>query len=411
MPQKKLSSVEEKVLTINPLYALAVLLVIAAVLFFFVQNRSHHGESGRDFKPFEIKYSFGDAKVYSARERNWVSATRGTLLSVGSKIRTQKDSGIDFFMSDKTHFRLKENSELELNKPDFFDVGPRRKMYLPKGTLLGLTENESGQIDGVDIFTGRLHAHVKDAVFEIKSDPVGKKDFLGVLRGTVEAVSKSGWKRQLNVRRLEKVETTSDGRFPKEPVRIAKSDWNQMKEAYQLIPVTAASEAKQLDLSKKAGNLFDYVFDHGTFYSPEIGFANREFELDEKTGEVGLKVEYDVFPVPAIVGLYFKTRNFDLSKFDALEFDVRTVKGEDSPDSFRVELKTNLGILRASKPRNFEPVWRTANFPFYANTQSKLIQEVTMVFTHETAGVNKRGMLEFRNFKLIPKPQSKPLNS
>ena len=156
MPQKKLSSVEEKVLTINPLYALAVLLVIAAVLFFFVQNRSHHGESGRDFKPFEIKYSFGDAKVYSARERNWVSATRGTLLSVGSKIRTQKDSGIDFFMSDKTHFRLKENSELELNKPDFFDVGPRRKMYLPKGTLLGLTENESGQIDGVDIFTLKI---------------------------------------------------------------------------------------------------------------------------------------------------------------------------------------------------------------------------------------------------------------
>ena len=43
----------------------------------------------------------------------------------------------------------------------------------------------------------------------------------------------------------------------------------------------------------------------------------------------------------------------------------------------------------------------------------RLIPEGThlRLHTHETAGVNKRGMLEFRNFKLIPKPQSKPLNS
>jgi len=156
----------------------------------------------------------------------------------------------------------------------------------------------------------------------------------------------------------------------------------------------------QLDLSKQIGSFFDFVFDHGTFYTPKVGYSGREFFKDEDSGEVFLEIEYDVFTRGSFAGMYIKTRNLDLSGYDTLEFEMRRVEGEGFPQSIRIELKSKTGIARAFAAKMPKPAWEKVSFPLHVRNET-LMTEMAFVFLHDRVGEDKKGAVQFRRMHLI----------
>ena len=164
-------------------------------------------------------------------------------------------------------------------------------------------------------------------------------------------------------------------------------------------------EAEQIDLSKSAGSFFNVVFDHGSFYTPKVGYAGREFFKDPDSGQVFLETEYDVFPMGSFSGVYIKTRDFDISKYTGLSFEVRRKAEEGAPESFFIELKSKGNVVRRYAPRTFEKTWKLVEFDFHEK-KPLVVNEVVFVFTNARVGEAKKGMLEFRNIELIPLPKA-----
>lgn len=355
--------------------------------------------------PFEITDFSGKPEFYSSQKKAWVPVERGMLFTGRDKIRTNGDSEVNFNLGDKIRFRLKENSQLEGVRPKLF--APKEKelksrLHLLKGTLLGATDkkNHEAGIGPLEISTPSLVAAIRGTVFEVSVDSETGKSSVGVLSGKIEVKSKIGdtvW-----VTDTQKVEAKQDGTWISEkPMKITSDEWKEMKEAYELLERSAAAEAKQLDLSKKAGSLFQYVFDHGTFYIKKVAFADREFMIDPNTNQVYLNTTYDVFPPGAYVGIYMKTRNFDISKFKGLEFDIRKVGDDTFPDTFRVEMKSKFMIIQAISPKVVKKDWDTVRFLFGIKNPTP-ITEMVILYANDKVGNNKKGSLEFRNFNLIP---------
>lgn len=385
---------DSKVIFLSILGLVAIVLLIALVVPRLIMEKPD--QVARE--PLEVKYVIGEnvsLKVFS--ENKTEKPKPGSLFQRKDKLDVGKDSEIEMALPDMFHLRLKENSRLESKRPSQNPLNYH--LSLTDGRLLGITESKFKHEGGVlDVETPSFELHLQDAAFQVRFDKKSRTGTVGILRGSGEIVPKKG--NPVTLRGLQKVEIKNDQAVSSTPAKVIDQDWVEMKEAYELIPKTAASEAQQIDLSKRAGDFFNYVFDHGTFYSPKIGFAEREFLQDER-GEVSLKIKYDVFPRAAIVGMYIKTRNFNLSKFGGIDFDVRTSGDENYPESIRIELKSKYTTIRAFKPRNFTPDWQTIHLPFFGNRNSP-ITEMTVVFTNDTVGPNKVGTLEFRNFRLLP---------
>jgi hypothetical protein len=183
--------------------------------------------------------------------------------------------------------------------------------------------------------------------------------------------------------------------------RVTAETWALMRESYELLAKTAAMEAEQIDLSKMAGNFFNTVFDHGSFFTPKIGYAGREFFKDPDSGQIFLETEYDVFPTGSFSGVYFKTRGLDISRYAGLSFEVRRKSAEGAPESFFIELKSKGNVVRRYSPKVFGQAWKPVEFDFHAR-KSLVVNEVVFVFTNARVGEAKKGVLEFRNIKLIP---------
>jgi hypothetical protein len=229
----------------------------------------------------------------------------------------------------------------------------------------------------------------------------GLKERVGVLKGNLHVDSGPFFKRETaSVKPLEYIDAEKGLPLGK-PVRVTREYWNQLKEAYELCATSAEAEAVQLDLSKHAGTFFKYVFDHGTFYTPKIGFARREFVKDDASGDVYFELEYDVFPKGSYVGMYTKARDFDLSQFKAFEFEVRTIPDEGFPESLRIEVKSGTNIVKVFQPFGFTPTWQKISIPIHYEKATP-INEVTIVILNEKAGENKKGILHFKRFNVIP---------
>ena len=266
---------------------------------------------------YEIANFMGKVSVYARPQRTWIEAQRGYALNLGDKIRTGPKSEVDLRVPDQIRLRLKENSEAEVKKPKLFEQAPRYQLFLHRGSLIGATE-KGFEGKRLEISTPVLVAAVLGTSFQVVSDDTTGDSSVRVLKGTVEVQSLKT-RQKVVVRALEKTEVKAGNSPPLEPVRISREEWSQLKETYEFVQKSAAFEAQQLDLAHGAGNLFQYVFDHGTFYTPNFGFTNREFVKDETSGETYLEIEYDVFPMGSYVGIYFKTRNLDISKFKGLD--------------------------------------------------------------------------------------------
>ena len=296
--------------------------------------------------------------------------------------------------------RLKEHSEIEIKGFESYEGKSRPKILLVSGSLLAATESAK---DGVliQIQTSGPRIVPAQAMFQVRADENANHVWVGVLGGHVAVKLDRLWERKVyELEDLEKLELRDRHQLTP-PAQISTGEWNELREAYELFQKSSVFYMEQFDLARRTGNLFYYVFDHGTFYSPEAGYANREFIVDESEEKTFLEAHYDVFLSGVLVGVYFKTRDFDFSKFRALEFEVKRTPAKPFPDLFRIELKSKEGTVQAFSQRDFEPDWKKVTLSFRASKPVS-ISELTFVFTHEGVGIYKKGALQFRNFNLLP---------
>lgn len=364
---------------------------------------------------FEILNFEGDVQIYDLETQTWRVPKRGEEFLASQKIKTGVDGVINLQVPEELRLRLKENSLLENKKCGVFNQKEIYQLGLEYGVLFGATGKvfDRKEVAGnalLKVSTPKLTADIHGALFRIQGggSVPGKEDAVGVLRGSVEIAKPSLWLRKggIRIRGLEKADVMDGVLQP--ATKMTPDEWSVMKEVYELREKTAVTEAQQIDLSKQAGTLFHHVFDHGTFFTPKIGYAGREFYKDPDSGEVRLETEYDVFPTGSFVGIYIKTRDLDAAQYDGLSFDVRKLPEEGAPDSFSIELKSKGNVLRRFAPRGFVREWTPMKFEFSAQ-KSTPIAEVVFVFINSRVGEAKKGMLEFRNINLIPRKTPLPL--
>ena len=358
--------------------------------------------------PFEITHFAGKPEIFSP-DKGWVPLQSSRPLGPNDKVRTDAASEVTLRIPDVADIRLKENSQLEGRKPEFLQKELTYRLHLLQGALQVSADKKLKEKGSFEVSTPVLVAAVRGTLFEVDSDPKKGKSSVNVLRGKVEVRRRSFFhiKKPVLVTDFEKVEMAEGEALPK-PVKINLQDWDRIKTVYDLPKRGAAFASQQMDFSKDMGSLFGHVADYGTFYTPNFGHCEYEFLKDLTTGAVSLSVDYDVFPVGSFVGVYLKTRNLDFSKFDALEFQVQRNSDQGFPDTFRIEVKNKSDILRAMPWKGIKGTWQTVSVPLKFS-HSIMITEITMVFTHETVGQFKSGSLLFRNFTLIPRSTSLPV--
>ncbi len=363
----------------------------------------------------EILSFEGDAQIYDPQTRNWRAPQRGEEFRASQKLKTGPEGVVNFQVPGELRLRLKENSLLESKECGTLGQKEIYKFYLDYGVLFGATakafdRKETAKKALLQVSTPELVADVHGALFRVEAagSLKGGEDKVGVLRGSVVASVPSLFFRRggERIRGLEKASVIDGALQPAS--RMSPEEWSVMKEVYELLEKTAVMEAQQIDLSKHAGTLFERVFDHGTFFTPKIGYAGREFYKDPNSGEVYLETEYDVFPAGSFVGVYIKTRDLDAMQYEGLSFDVRRIPEEGVPDSFSIELKSKGNVARRFAPRGFVREWTPMKFDFSAQKPTP-ISEVVFVFLNTRVGEAKKGMLEFRNINLIPRKTPIPV--
>ena len=360
---------------------------------------------------FEILGFEGDVQIYDLQSHSWRPPKRGEAFATSQKLMTGADGIINLQVENQIMLRLKENAELTNKESKSQGKKDIYKIHLEKGVLLGATtkEFERKLIFGKSVFFEVTTPHSivtpSGAVFRILAGRGPNEDLVGVLRGSVELSPASFLfpKKGVRIRGLEMAGLING--VAQAPRKVDAKEWQEMKESYELLAKSAAMEAEQINLSKLAGSFFDVVFDHGTFFTPKIGYAGRDFFKDPDSGKVFLETEYDVFPAGSFCGVYIKTRDFDISKYAGLSFEIRRKAEEGVPDSFFIELKSKGNVVRRFAPRNFQKDWTAVEFDFHA-PKSVIVNEVVFVFTNARVGEAKKGMLEFRNINLIPLPKA-----
>ncbi len=384
---------------------LVAVFIIAAGLILW----SHFAPQASKPLAFEVLGFEGDVQIYDLQSRSWRAPKRGEEFKASQKLRTGVDGMVNFQVPNEIQLRLKPDSEILSEECRMAGKQEVYKLRLSQGVLLGATTRqfERKQTEGkaiLKIVTRDYVAKIHGAIFRVQAAGQGRDNKVGVLRGFVEVSKPSPLFRSEGIRIRGLEETTVADGVVQPATKVTATSWGLMKESYELLQKTAVMEAEQIDLAKLAGNFFNVVFDHGTFFTPKIGYAGREFFKDPDSGQVFLETEYDVFPAGSFCGVYIKTRDFDISKYSGLSFEIRRKAEEGAPDSFFIELKSKGNVVRRFAPKTFEQNWKLVEFDFHAK-KPILVNEVVFVFTNARVGEAKKGVLEFRNIKLNPLPE------
>lgn len=376
------------------IWILIVLILFGGLVFFARSFKHQQTLISPSLSGYEIEMFAGDAQVYQSKTSVWVKADRGLALEPGDILKTGKKSEIDFKIADQMRFRLKENSQIFFTTDrSSQNTDSRFRIKLDDGSLYGASEKKLS--NPLEILANDLEAVTKNGAFLLQKNST-QPLFLGWMSGKAQVTVKQ--QEPFALKALEKVVGAPD-RPTLSAEKIANKDWFRLQEVYDLIPKSAAMEAAQLDLSQEAGGMFKYVFDHGTFFTPKFGYANREF-IKKENGDVYLEIEYDVFPAGSFVGMYLKTRELDVSKFKKIKFEARRAPQDNGyPESMKIELKSNSGTARSFVPRQFSSKWTTYEYPI-VSTKLLDIREITFVLHHDSVGGHYKGFLQLRNFEL-----------
>lgn len=357
--------------------------------------------------PYEITNFSGKPKIFSKEMGKWVDVERGMKFRAEDKLQTEDGSQVDLKIPGKVAIRVKENSVIEGKGPKLFEKDLIYKLYLERGDVLAATDQGfQHDEEKLQISTKMMVTAVRGTKYHVHADPERNEYWVSVLRGQIEVFTPTEFfwetpENEVQVNSLYFASTLPNGTGFSEPKRVSQDQWKVMKEAYDLIPRSAAFEAAQLDLSKEAGGIYEYVFDHGTFYTPKMGFASRTFIKDENTNDVILEMEYDVFSLGSFVGIYNKIREFDMSDYKSMSFWVRRAPGENHPDFVKIEVKAKGVVQRGFPLKNIEKEWTEKTFLFNED-DSIFVSELVYVYTHDQVGQDKKGVIQLKDFKLTP---------
>lgn len=386
--------------------ALFVLLLLGAGLIALLYN-----QTPVQVPAFEIQ-SFAGKTEISLDGQTWLIPNRSEGIGNGNWLTTGPEGEADLLFGKNTFIRVKENAKIQIQSPQVFSKALAR-IHLEKGTVLISSQNEDIQVSVpgkptaknngflYDLFA-RFFVSAQNATFLTSALPESQTYQVSVLKGEVQVHPGIPY----TSTHLKNLEMIAGGGFRKEV--ISEPEWVKVREAYEITPKSAAREAAQVNLAKKSGNLFTYVFDHGTFYQEKWGWSNREFiEPEEAGAPVYVQAEYDVFPKGSWVGFYLKTRNLDLAKIKNFSLDAKRAPGKDYPDYIRIEFKTKFSIARTFAVKMLREDWQTFSFPISFSKETP-ITEITIMFTNDKVGPNKVGAVELKNFNLSLAPESAP---
>ncbi|MBI1978116.1 MAG: FecR domain-containing protein [Candidatus Omnitrophica bacterium] len=332
---------------------------------------------------YEIRRFSGTAAIYTRRTREWLKVTRRShgenLAYPRDKIKTEKDADLDLAIPDVFDLRLKESSEIEMLPRKSESVW---RMKLLRGAILGFPHKHL-EDETLEIETSLFRALIPRASFLIqKAENNGCS--IGILEGTAE-IYPHGSKEAVHLKMLEMLTVTQNRALPLTPKRVNYQEWRKLSEVRDLSTVTAEQIAEQIDLRKKAGTLFKYVFDEGVFFKPNWGFANREFYEEGEPKGVVLRLDYDVYPKDSFSGMYFKVRDLDLSKAKHLTFSLRGSSEKELLQQFRIELKDQFSIVRGFAVKPITRDWRFYGFDFSA-PKATPVSELVFVFENSRVG-------------------------
>lgn len=357
-------------------------------------------EPSGELPPAFLTSFFGDVKIMGSDGE--VKPEKKMRLLEGQTIEVGAAGEVVLEIEELYILRLKPNTRLGQLPPkiDKLFSGKSRTTYrykLEKGSLLGTTKFRGDKVNMLALEVGEKTFNIQDSTFRVQMTDA--MPWIGVLRGSVKSeVEKSG-DEPLTIRALEKLVIT-DAEAP-QTVQVSEEEWGLLRETYEMNQKTALQEAAQIDLSKEAGDFFGYVFDHGTFYTENAGYAVRDFYEDRDSGDVYLEAEYDVFPSHSFVGLYVLTRDLNARDYGGIKFDVRRKPEEGYPDRFFIELKSKGDIIKKFEITDIKPEWEGREIHFF-NPISTPITEVTLVFLNDNIGASKKGYIQMRNIQMMP---------
>lgn len=353
--------------------------------------------------PLEVENFSGDVEIYNRSSRSWEKIARGQYIQMGDKLRSGKDGEVNLELPGEIRVRVKQNSEFGFLGPKPYDKNPYMRLNLEDGEMLIATQKGFTD-EKMDFVTPHSVVQTSGGYFRVEANDETNKSSVGLMRGKAQ-VRKNEFLNEdwVEIKGLETLEVDDTG-IVKNPTRVTRDEWNLLREIYELTIKSAASEAEQLDISKEAGTFFNYVFDHGTFYTPKLGYAGRDFFKEESSGETLLEVEYDVFPRGSFVGVYIKTRELNLMDYDFLELETRRVEDEGSPLNVKIELKSKSNVVRSFAIKQPQIKWEKQVFPLRVKKET-LSNEMTLVFIHDRVGEDKKGALQLRNINLVKDPE------
>ena len=317
-------------------------------------------------------------------------------MGLREKVRTGPGGEIDLQIGGELYVRLKENTEIQIRRPHLLEKRAPVRLFLERGALLGTIRN-SKQVRNFQILTPVLEVSLRKGIFQVRSRPETRESWVGVLSGTTEVFSRAKRKPVL-LRDHEKTQVKGKS-APFKASAILEEDWAQMKEAYAFFPADPEFEERQSRLVKEAGPLFRSVTQEEVLFDPHSARLERTYAKDPASGKVELKIEYDVFPSGSFAAMVFKTQDLDLGNLSRLSFQARSGAEENSPDSFRVEIKSGQKVLLTFHPRRFDPDWRNFEYAFQF-PEGTAVSEIAFVFSNQTVGPRKKGAVYLRELAI-----------
>ena len=332
----------------------------------------------------------------------WYPVSPGSILTEKDEIVTDGQSAADIKISPEINVKSLPGSQLKGYGPRLYEKSKVYFLDLVRGGLLGVVDEYAFPRPELKIQTLPQRAEIHGAVFGVFTDPDIHRTWLGVLRGEVRIYDAVNSKGPLKVlRNLQKIEWTSDG-FEGPAMTVSLKDWQRMYEAYLLTPRPPDFEQRQKSLSLRAGNYFTLTYFNGSFYTPMKGFCDSVFYENHRTGDVYLEIHYDVFHPRGFVGFFSRTEALDLSRYQALEFEVRQKPNTGKTKRIHFEFKKYHSIIKSFVLESVPAEWRKVRFSL-EDAPKIPVDELVIFFNHREASEINQGAVQFRNVNLIPR--------